>query len=227
MKKRISRSTPIIISILLSACGSSDDAARIVLGTGNDSMTVVNGIDYQQAYSVGVTDAEGNGIGRSVVNLSYTTVSYIKGQYVTVDTDADGEDDQWRATPSITCAAEDINQNDTDDGGEDLDGDGVLEPTNSVVLTAHPSFTPTLVSNQIITDENGIGYFVIQYPKSEASWSRIILTAKTEVFGSEEIENLTITLPVLLSDAQNIDGPTPSGFIDSRYGTVADCTNLN
>ena len=213
----------------IASCDSSDDdAARIVLGTANSISEVTGGLQYLKPFTVQVTDGNGNAISGASVDLSYTTTVYRKGSYQAVDSDipVDGEPDVWAQITTISCNAEDTNQNDIEEAGEDLDGDGILEPTNSATIAAHPTLTPTIISGtRLVTDTNGLGYFALIYPKTEAGWVSILIQARTGVSGTEYQELFPFRLSLLNEDLEDITIAPPSGSTASRYGTVADCTD--
>lgn len=213
--------------LLLNGCGS-DDSSRLVLGTANALIETDGGLQYSKPFTVQVTDSNGNGVPNAQVEISYTTVAYHKGFWQKVDTDTppDGEVDRWQPNFSISCAAEDVNQNDVAEAGEDLDNDGTLEPTNSASITEHPSLTPTVnAGHTIITNEQGMGYFALTYPKTEANWVTLRVQARTDVSGSEYRELYDYFTQVLLEDSEEIDGSPPSGTVSGRYGVNGDCSD--
>lgn len=210
--------------ILLNACGSGGGADRIVLGRTNE-IIVPTSLQYQDQFVVQVTDVDGLPIPSAIVTITLNNMQYRKGTFVLSDTDGDGQVDSWVANASATCTAEDTNNNAVLDPGEDINGNGTLEPTNPATVDAHPSLSPTFDpgTNQIITDDQGFGYFVITYPKSEAPWVRVRITATTSVSGTEDAATFNEVLPVLLDDVLNTDVAPPG--TPSPYGTSANCTD--
>ncbi|MCW8955402.1 MAG: hypothetical protein OQL09_00840 [Gammaproteobacteria bacterium] len=231
----ILKSSIIFIALLHTiSCGTDETASRINIGTGVVIYELTEQ-QYQFPFTVQVTDVNGAGVANQKVSLSAIPVSYRKGSYQLIDTDGDLEIDSWGIddpnTPGldyVTCTTEDTNHNGTLDAGEDINNNGTLEPTNSATLAQHPDNTPTLIgSNYLITDEFGFGYFSLVYPKSEALWSTIEITASTDVTGTESTENFTFVLLALIDDLQSIDTAPPGGVIASKYGTASVCTDPN
>lgn len=214
------------LSFVLAACGSSEeDASRITLGAA-DTLLTLNPLQYQQAFVVQVTDENMNPAPFTKVTITARTLQYFKGQYVPFDSDGDGTADRWAASYSAICSAEDSNNNGVLDAGEDINNNGFLEPTNPITISAHPSETPTIISGtgELVTDNSGFGYFVATYPKSEALWTRVRLTATADVSGTENTENYSFTLFVLVEDISDLL-TSPPGGTRSRYGTSANCTD--
>lgn len=214
----------LLASILVVSCGEDSGAKRIVLGTGNTLYTP-NEQQYSFPFVVQVTRDDENPAPGAIVDISVKPVRYFKGAWVADDSDNDGEDDRWLLTYSATCDAEDINNNSELDAGEDVNGNGRLEPTYPGTVDSHPELTPTVTAGtgRIVTNEDGFGYFVITYPQSEAVWTRIEITATATVTGTEENEVYTITLPIVDDDV-SYPNALPGGN-NSRYGTSAVCTD--
>lgn len=216
----------LLIASTLAACGSSEeDAVRINLGAA-DTLIDFNELQYQQAFVVQVTDADMNPAPSSKVTITARALQYNKGQYEARDTNGDGTDDRWGPTYSVICDAEDTNNNGVLEAGEDVNNNGYLEPTNTITISAHPTETPTIIAGtgELITDDSGFGYFVTTYPKSDANWTRIQLTATAEVAGTENQETYRFTLFVAESDISNLL-VSPPGGIYSRWGTSINCND--
>ena len=208
------------IALLMVGCGSTEDASRIVLGTGN-SISELNELQYQLPFNVQVTDNDGNPAENTVVTIKLRNLQYNKGSYQAT---ADG----WNPVYSATCDAEDVNNNGVLEAGEDINGNGRLDPTNPATISAHPNETPTFdpITGTIITDENGFGYFSITYPQSEALWVRVRLTASAEVSGTEATEVFEHTLFVLVDDLADTSVSPPGGR-ESKYGVADNCSDPN
>jgi len=112
-------------------------------------------------------------------------------------------------------SGEDINGNGTLDT-EDLDGDGQLEPSRD----------STVIPGTVETNQNGFAEFKVAYPKGNATWSTVRLTAEAEVEGTERAETRRFQLRVLVEDVSDIN-VTPPGGTGGPYGQVADCSNPN
>lgn len=188
-------------------------ALRVVLGTGNE-ITEKNTTQYLLPYSVIVTDSAGNPATSAQVRLELLSVSYGKGSYQAVDTDADGTPDRWGIVNAVGCANEDADLDGVLDNGEDFNANQKLEPGNVASL---PS-TVTLESD-------GSAQFQITYPQDHANWVTVRLRGTANVSGTEAFEEATFTLPVLASDVSDLEVSPPGA--DSPYGTVLDCSSAN
>jgi len=205
-----------MLSLLLSACGSDENADRIVIGDSN-TLFSLNELQYQNPYVVQVTDTNGNAVANTRVTIAVIASAYRTGFY----SDAS---EVWVAQISNECTAEDKNNNAILDAGEDVNASGYLEPTNAATVTAHPTLEPTLdgLSNSLLTDEFGFGYFSITYPKSEANWSRFKITASADVSGTEGNAILAGILPSVVEDLADIT-QSPPGGVTSAYGLDSNC----
>jgi len=221
--KLFKKITPLLfLSVFLSSCDSDEDASRIVIGDSN-IIYDLNDLQYQWPLVIQVSDIDGNPAPFTPVTLTVKTIFYGVGQYYKTSDGWDVNFDPEKHTPpnplSVYCRAEDLNKNAVLDAGEDKNGTGILEPTNSSTLAAHPDLVPTLVagSNVLITDAFGFGYFSLTYPKSEGNWSGFKITAEASVSGTENKATLEGRLPVSLQDLSDTD-ISPPGGVDSAYG---------
>jgi len=206
----------LLLSTLLSACGSEQRADRIVIGDSN-TLFALNELQYQNPYVVQVSDINGNAVANVSVTIKVTSTAYLTGFY----SDATGV---WLEQVAQQCVAEDKNNNAILDAGEDVNSSGALEPTNASTVTAHPTLEPTLntVSNTLVTDEFGFGYFSLTYPKSEANWSRFNISASANVSGTEGTASLAGVLPAIAQDLEDITVSPPGGVV-SAYGLTSNC----
>ncbi len=216
------------IIFVLGGCASDDDAPRtskVVLSIG-DKITALNELQFQLPVVVQVAELDGAAIVDATVTLSIKTTGYYKGYYEKVDTSdpPDGTVDELGRNMTVTCATEDANNNGVLDVGEDINGNSLLEP-NIPSITSHSTETPTLISGtqQLETDENGFGYFSITYPKSEATWVDVQLTASVSGGLPENRATQTFLLLVLKAELEAIDVFHP--FEVSPYGASANCTD--
>lgn len=212
----------ITFCIFLTACGSEEDASRIVIGDSN-IIYDLNELQYQWPFVIQVSDIDGNPAPYTRVTLTVKPIFYGVGEYyVTSDGWALNFDPASSNPLSVYCKAEDLNNNAVLDTGEDVNSSGILEPTNSSTLAAHPDLLPTLVagSNILVTDAFGFGYFSLTYPKSEGNWSSFKITAEATVSGTENKATLEGRLPVSREDLSDTN-ILPPGGIDSAYGLTA------
>lgn len=218
----------IISSTLLISCGEDNGPKRIVMGTGN-TLYVTNSLQYSIPLVVQVTRDDEHPAPGAIVEITIKPVRYFKGGYTPIDTDADATDDAWSLGYTMGCDAEDINNDGILDAGEDVNGNGRLEPTYPGTVDSHPELLPTVTpgTGHIVTNSDGFGYFVVTYPQSEANWTRIEITATAQVTGTEENEVYTITLPIIAGElAYDPTNPvTPPGGSGSRYGSSGVCTD--
>jgi hypothetical protein len=214
-------SLPLLAS--LSACGGEEAASRLVVGPAKD-LLAPNNSQYQQGFVVQVTDNEGNPAPATIVSVEMVPVRYFKGQYQGFDSSGDGDPDEWRVAYTASCEAEDANHNGVLETGEDINGNGTLQPTNPATLAQHPTDTPTfnLGTGQIITDDSGFGFFSVTYPVSQALWSRMRITVSANVQGTEDREQYEFTLFVAENDISNFPDAPPGGT-SSPYGIAASC----
>jgi hypothetical protein len=189
-------------------------ALRITLGTGNQ-ITEPNTTTYAEPYSVLVTDSSGNPVTDAQFRLSVLPVSYRKGSYALIDSNADGTPDGW-AIPSsaVSCANEDVNYDGVLDSGEDFNANGRLDPGN---VASVPS--------TVALDASGAGEFVITYPQDRAGWVSVQLRGVASVSGTETTTSVQFTLPVLASDVNDPEVSPPGET--SPYGTVQNCSSPN
>lgn len=214
----------------LAGCAEEDGGerdSRVVLSAG-DTIIPLNDLQYQLPLVVQVADSDGSPQANAQVKINLTTTGYMKGYYSHLDLDVppDATTDKWVKVDNFYCPAEDTNNNVRLDAGEDINGNGLLEPETPNV-TSHPSLTPTLTegTSTIITDSNGFGYFSITYPKEEASWVIVKITATTSGGLSENSDVYEVPLFVSLDDLDPADDPP--AFVYSPYGFTADCASTN
>ncbi len=216
------------IIAMLAGCASDDDVPRtskVVLSIG-DTITPLNDLQYQLPIVVQVAGLDGKAISDATVSISVKTTEFFKGYYVEADTTipADGTPDELVQNILATCVAEDINSNGILDGDEDINGNLLLEP-NIPSVTSHLEETPTLIAGtqELVTDDNGFGYFSITYPKSEATWVNVELTASVSNGLPENRSLQTFRLLVLKEDLETLGVFHPFG--SSPYGVSADCAS--
>ncbi len=190
------------------------NALRIVLGA--DENLAEETIFYKKSFGVIVTDSAGNPIPNQRVDFTISATDYIKGQLFPVDTSTppDGTADEWARFATATCPTEDFDHDGSVDAGEDINGNGTLEPTQDATIT-----------NQGVTDAEGKMTVQVIYPQSTALWSKQLITAKAEAQGTEFVENISFGMDVLLSDMEDPDVSPPNVF--SPYGQAASCSNPN
>ena len=212
--------------MLLAGCGSSSTSnSRVVLGQG-DILLADNPLLYLSPVVVQVSNSDGAPQQGVLVQISLRASSYTKGMFVfNNDVDSDGEFDQWRVNASAVCLPEDSNGNGILEPGEDVNGNGVLEPSVPTIAQ-HPTETPTVAAGTatLVTNANGLGYFVISYPRSEANWVTVEVTATVEDGLPENRASTNITLPILVDDIGDPLNDPPGGVV-GPYGSSNNCSD--
>lgn len=207
-------------------CDSEDDGNRVQLGV-SANLIELGTLQYQEEFAVQVSNPDGAPSQNAIVTIKLNPVTYNKGQYVPTDTTIppDGIPDRWGASVSVVCDSEDSNNNGALDAGEDINGNGLLDP-DVPTLTTHPEKTPTLTpgTNTVVTDENGFGYFAITYPKSEGAWSSVRVTAEASDGLPGNTANYQLDLGVLVKDLEDLTIAPPSGG-PSPYGIASVCSD--
>jgi adhesin/invasin len=165
------------VVITATAAGTPGDTIRltvaqqalfVVLGTAN-SVQELSSTQYALAYSVLVTDANGNPVANATVALNVLPIQYNKGSC---------------GAPTITCPSEDSNRNGILDLGEDVNNNRTLEPGNVATV-------PTTVT----TSATGFAFFDVVYAQEFAGLVEIELDARTVVVGSEGASQAQFFLP--------------------------------
>ena len=170
---------------------------------------------YQKNYSATVTDAAGNPVVGATVRFSLRAGRYMKGFWQLVPS---GTSSIWAQFKTIAtsssvapyCANEDINFNGILDPGEDLNGNGALEPGGVASVTASAT-----------TDANGIAIAIITYPQDHATWTEVILEARSGVVGNDPPTTVTIFLPGDAAAINDVAKFPP--FMISPFGVDTTC----
>ncbi|MFK3917077.1 Ig-like domain-containing protein [Psychrobacter sp. NPDC078501] len=180
---------------------------------------------YFQKGSISVLNSTGKPAINQPVSINLNPSSYGKGQWgvfrnITLDTNV------WDRVPYISCPSEDTNNNGILDLGEDVNGNGQLDPINVVaVLDKDGNEVGSSQNFNFITDGAGKVDFSIRYPKEYAEWYQAKVTVNTNVDGSESQQSRLISFPVLIDDV-DISVPTRPNWV-SPFGTNPSCSNPN
>lgn len=172
-------------------------------------------VGYEQTVAVYITDSNGAAVANQDVTLSLIPTRYAKGS---LTKNAAGSSSYWNVgTPaSAICASEDTNHNGILDPGEDINGDGKLQPGN----------VGALLASTFKTDSQGWGYTTFRYAKAYALWTELRLTAQATVAGTESTRSEILWLPATVSDNDATNGPSIV-WSTSPYGTASSCTVAN
>jgi hypothetical protein len=222
----------LIVSVMLiqQGCSSDDDSrtSRVVLGI-SDKISSFSDQQYQYAVVVQVAEFDGAPIPNATVSLKLKATGYYKGQYFVYDDPAFPPPARCTATewcwePTVTCVAEDTNNNGVLEAVEDTNGNGSNDP-NIPSITPDLSNEPTLDpgTQRLSTDDSGFGYFTITYPKAEGTWVDIEISASISGGLPENQDRQAFTLNVLQSEIEEVD--VFHAFVTSPYGTAGACND--
>jgi hypothetical protein len=176
----------------------------ITAGTGNTILTPST-TTYQIDYAVFVTDAAGNPVPGVNVTGSVRPRNFYKGALVFTGTQGPWQLDPL--LPPIQCKNEDINSDGLMQTGEDLNGNGRLDP--GIPITVTPAVT---------TDARGQATVSLIYPRDRANWLDIDMTIRGTVSGTEA-RYVAYTRLIGLATDYSVAGVTPPGR-NSPYGVV-------
>lgn len=182
------------------------DALFISIGVGS-TLTVLDAVTYEKDFSVYVTDANGVAAASRSVTISAYPSTYRKGYLEDIG--------HWTyfGVPTV-CANEDGNRDGILDVGEDINGNGFLDPGLPVVLS--PS--------NLTTDANGYATFKMRYGKNYALWLTTQVTARSLVGGTESSKTVPYDLEMTFQDADSAG--TPANVV-SPFGQATLCTVPN
>lgn len=119
---------------------------------------------------------------------------------------------QWQRATTALCANEDANFNAILDPGEDLNGNGLLEPPGV------SDVNPTGVSNS-----DGVAFATVTYPQNYAQWAQVTLEASTGGAGATPAR-ATFELEGLASDYSDLTVSAPGD--PSPFGQSNSCADL-
>jgi len=214
---------------------------NITIGSSNKLEPIGNNTQYSVPYVVQVADGGGAALAGAKVRLSIEPILYRKGRMELVDADGKtlaffssdttkfaAKDWSSNTSRSITCLKEDTNGNRILDAGEDLNGNGTLDPQDPAIImpVAESLELPTLETNGVLTtDATGSGYFNVVYPVTNAAWAQIRVVARAQALGVEA-EDTYVTM--LNSDVNEVGNPSADPVNKySPYGTVLVCSDPN
>jgi hypothetical protein len=209
-------------------------ALNLSIFSNNTLQGLFNNTIYVKTLVVKVADSAGNPVRDAVISASLDITHYQKGRAWNAGVFAPSNGiptiaDTYTNTLSpvlaptsaysgtttvgfnVWCMNEDLSRNGTRDAGEDLDGDGVLEPRASDITISTP--------NGNRTDANGNMLLDVQWGQNVGRWLAYTVRATTNVAGSEGTNSSSFITDVLQSDVSN------GAFLTPPYG-INRC-NLN
>ena len=205
-------------SITSTAVLTVNGSALFISIARSGTLTAFDSTTYQKDFSVYVTDATGAPSGNRAVSLSVDPFWYFKGN-LTWDT----TNTVWKfATGSPTgCANEDElfpanpakYQNGILDSGEDINGNGKLEPG-----------IPAVITSTVTTDALGFASFTLRFGKNYAWWVSTKITAKSLVGGTESQQVQSYDLEMTSTDKASTSDPAN---VVSPFGKANVCTDPN
>ncbi|HZF20368.1 MAG TPA: Ig-like domain-containing protein [Burkholderiales bacterium] len=163
----------------------------------------------KKTWAAFVTDAAGNAVVGATVRFALRPGRFEKGFYFVP---APPAAQRWTQAVTAICPNEDLNFNGIVDPGEDTNGNGSLEPPGVTTVNA----TAT-------TDSTGVALAVLTYPKDHATWTEVILEARSGVAGNDPPATATFFLPGLASDYIDVSVSPPGQL--SPYGQNNNCAS--
>ena len=180
----------------------------VSIGTGDQIQ--INELTYAKKFVVSVVDAAGVAKPDVAIAVSLDLPQYRKGFY-------SRPVDKWEKTEVAVCANEDRNRNGVLEVGEDVNGNGRLEPGKSDV---------SISLLHAKTRADGTAELQILYPKNFGSWVDALITVSASgVLGTEGRATYLVS-PVQV-DAASIGAEPPPAYVRSPYGVTTSCTSPN
>lgn len=193
--------------------GTGPSGQPVLVRLGTDNLVQSDPPTYKKLWVAIVTDIAGNPVAGATVifNVRSGTASnpggFAKGFYVLPGPAPAPQ--FWTQSVSAVCANEDANFNSILEAGEDLNGNGLLDPPGVAN-----------VNTTGITDAFGIAQATVTYPKNYATWAVLILEAHS---GAGTPATATLFLDGLASDYSNL-GIAPPGDV-SPFGQNGNCAS--
>jgi hypothetical protein len=193
----------------------------ISIGNFNKLETGLGGIAYVQKFLIQVADASGNAVPDAVVSMSVDISHFGKGVFSSaagtatyaftgaIPPTASGlkygdifssgtyrsDIDPSAVGSRVWCVNEDSNRNGFNDGLEDINRNGLLEPSKSEIVLSYV--------NGNKTDANGQMLVQVSYPQNMGTWLAFTLKATTSVVGSQGSKERAFITDVLIADIPN------------------------
>lgn len=194
-----------------------------------------NNVYYYQQGSISVLNSTGKPAINQPVSINLNPYRYAKGLFaVTLDSIFNEVWTQYvylngdTTNPPLPgpkwCPNEDTNNNGILDAGEDINGNGQLDPVNTVAVLDKDG--TVVASNQdfnFVTDDTGKVDFSIRYFKEYADWYNAKITVNTSVDGSESQQSRIVGLSASVDDVDITVPIRPNGI--SPFGIASTCDN--
>ena len=193
--------------------GPSGQVVLVRLGT--DNLVESAPPLYKKIWVAVVTDAAGRAVSGATVTfalrsgMALNPGGYLKGRYVLPPPAPAPQ--VWTQSLSAICANEDANFNSVLDPGEDLNGNGLLEPPGVSAVNATG-----------VSDGFGFAQATVTYPKNYASWAQVTLEASTGGAGATPA-TATFFLVGLADDYSDLNVAPPGAI--SPFGQSGSCAD--
>jgi hypothetical protein len=205
----------------------------LVIGTGNEIFSPTFAT-HAQEWNVIVTDAVGNAVANSTVQVSLRSIDYREGFLAIVV----GPPQVWAKVADQVCPDEDLNRNGSLDlvggvigTGEDSNGSGQLEAGNVSTVAAVPDTASAAdpcsaaggggTSADVTTNAQGLARVCVFWPQNFSWWADVQIEARASVSGTEFSAQQVFLLPALAQDINDISASPPNQ--SSPFGTDANC----
>lgn len=176
---------------------------------------------YRKQLTAIVSDAAGNPVGNQVVEFRVRPVAYYKGSMV-VGTQT------WVPSYSLTsgdpgttgldtfaCNNEDLDLDGFLDAGEDVNGNGRLDPIPGEIVT-----------RTVVTDTNGQAQVYLSYARERSLWMDVQVDAYVGAVGTDGPRaSRVLPLIVLVDDVSDLTIRAPNAV--SPFGVGTSCTSAN
>ncbi|MET0857386.1 MAG: Ig-like domain-containing protein [Telluria sp.] len=202
------QTTPTLSSSARTKLTVAQRSLFISAGTGN-TILMPSATTYQIDYAVFVSDAAGNAVPDVAVTAAVRPFQYYKGRMELAAVAG-----PWVPVVSAKCKNEDIN------------GDGVLGPTEDITGDGNGNgrldpVIPLNITSSGKTDARGFATISMIYPRDRANWIDVDFTIRGAVSGSEATYVGYTVLPGLAED-YNSATVAPPGLV-SPYGIATSC----
>ncbi|MFN7153545.1 MAG: Ig-like domain-containing protein [Acidovorax sp.] len=185
----------------------ANEPLSITLGDNNKLETGNNELTYIKKFDVAVSDAAGNAVANAQISASVDLRFYRKAPGIVVTNSTVGY-----SAPPVLCPNEDTNRNGLLDSGEDVNGNGTIEPRKADIIISYLGGR--------VTGSNGRTTLQVEYPQNVAYWIEYAVKVTTSVAGSEGVVEKVYLTEALIGDAEN------GSFLKPPYGSQA-CNSPN
>jgi len=206
----------------------------LTIGTGNEIFSPTTA-SHAQEWNILVTDAVGNAVANSTVQVSLRSIAYYEGFLIVNPAPPPSA---WITAVYQVCPDEDINRNGSLDlingvigTDEDANGSGQLEAGNVALVSAVPPSASASdpcssagaggTSADVITNSQGLARVCVIWPQNFSWWVDVQIVAQASVSGSEFSAQQVWNLPALAEDITDIGAAPPN--VVSPFGPDGVC----